>query len=108
MISTFPRHVILERSRSYEKRCRNQCCVTQLNILPFAGDRQIRVRECEQAAGRQQVRPDQQEGCGLHLGQGVRGPAGHSILRNIREERHKCGTGQHQQKTIQCEVPGLW
>ena len=82
--------------------------MTQLNILPFAGDRQIRVREREQAAGRQQVRPDQQEGCGLHLGQGVRGPAGHSILRNIREERHKCGTGQHQQKTIQYEVPGLW
>ena len=45
----------------------HSCCVGMTSDNKFfvplpAGNRQIRVREREQAAGGQQVRPDQQEG----------------------------------------------
>lgn len=59
------------------------------------GDRALRLREREQAAGGQQVRSADEEGGGHHHGYGIREPARHPLPGDVGEERHQRGAGIH-------------
>lgn len=87
--------VLPGRARHHRRVRLHRPGVVQQRQTVAGGDRTLRLRERQQAAGRQQVRPADEEGGRHHHGYGIREPARHPVPGDVREERHQRGAGIH-------------